>query len=83
MKFPQFRKYANGLNYFKLSDKETMEEIQLVGKKYSVHQMKAVILPERNHIMDLLDAGNNHIIIIDEKEYNAFYNDCVSNRVRI
>ena len=80
MDFPQYRKYANGLNYFKIIDKNHLEEIQLIGKKYAVNQLEARILPERNFIMDLLEMSSGYILEISEKEYMEFYEDCLTTR---
>jgi hypothetical protein len=52
--FPQFRKYANNRNFFKISSAQDFEEISFIGSKKIVRQHKAMILPDRNLVQDLL-----------------------------
>lgn len=52
--FPQYRKYSNNRNFFKISSAEDFEEISFIGSKAIVRQYHAAILPDRNLIQDLL-----------------------------
>lgn len=52
--FPQYRKYSNNRNFFKISSAEDFEEISFIGNKHIVRQHRATILPDRNLIQDLL-----------------------------
>lgn len=52
--FPQYRKYSNNRNYFKIRSAEDFEEISFIGSKHIVRQHRATILPDRNLIQDLL-----------------------------
>lgn len=52
--FPQYRKYANNRNFFKISSTLDFEEISFIGSKKIVRQHKAMILPDRNLVQDLL-----------------------------
>jgi len=52
--FPQYRKYSNNRNFFKISSAEDFEEISFIGSKAIVRQYRAAILPDRNLIQDLL-----------------------------
>ncbi len=72
MEFPQYRKYANGLSYFKITDAGEFIEIQVLGKFYLESHFVAKILPDRNHISDLIVADGERVMIIDEKEFDAF-----------
>lgn len=52
--FPQYRKYSNNRNFFKIRSAEDFEEISFIGSKRIVRQHRATILPDRNLVQDLL-----------------------------
>ncbi len=52
--FPIYRKYKNKKNFFKIISNKQFEEIQLIGDKVIVKEIRATQLPEYNHINDLL-----------------------------
>ncbi|MEO8761567.1 MAG: hypothetical protein ABI388_09145 [Bacteroidia bacterium] len=54
IKYPQYRKYKNGLSYFKISSPILMEEIKVVGSKLFTYQIEAKQYPEKVFINDLL-----------------------------
>jgi hypothetical protein len=54
MSFPQYRKYPNNRNFFKIINAGEFEEISFIGTKKIVVAHKAKILPDRNLILDLL-----------------------------
>lgn len=67
--YPLYRKYSHGRTYFKVISESEWEEVQVMGNKYSIHQFKATILPDRNYIHDLTFDFKSNWIEIDEKEY--------------
>jgi hypothetical protein len=52
--FPQYRKYKNNKNFFRIINAEEFEEISFIGSRKIVVAHKAKILPDRNLILDLL-----------------------------
>ena len=54
IKYPQYRKYKNGLSYFKISSLVLAEEIKIVGSKRFVYTIEAKQYPEKVFINDLL-----------------------------
>jgi hypothetical protein len=68
IQFPVYRKYKNGKSYFKIISRNEFEEIQILGSKKIINTIKAVQLPEMNHVYDLV---YNKAIAqeISEKEY--------------
>lgn len=52
--FPQYRKYKNGLSYFKILSLTEFEEIKMVGNKAILHKVLAKQYPEMVFINDLL-----------------------------
>ena len=54
MKFPQYRRYKNGLSYFKILSFKEFEEIKVVGEKHVIDKIIAVQYPEKVFINDLL-----------------------------
>jgi hypothetical protein len=69
MKFPVYRKYINGLSWFRIDSPESFEEIRKIGSKYirTEHQVK--ILPERNMVHDLLFEFGSFAVEIEAAEY--------------
>ncbi|MBC7862112.1 MAG: hypothetical protein IAF38_04005 [Bacteroidia bacterium] len=52
--FPQYRKYKNGKNFFKIVSEKEFEEKTFLGGKTITHRFEVKILPDRNLISDLL-----------------------------
>lgn len=69
--YPIYRKYKNNKSYFKIISKEEFEEIQVFGNTYTLHHLKAKILPDRNLIEDLSINYITYCDVISEKEYEA------------
>lgn len=57
-----------------------MLEIQLLGSRYSLFEMEAKILPDRNFVSDLIQNAGGHWEEITEAEFEAFYLDCQLKR---
>jgi len=69
IKFPQYRKYNNEKNYFKIISENSFEEKSFVGKKVLINQFEAKILPDRNFIVDLVFDFSDFAVAISESEY--------------
>lgn len=54
IKYPQYRRYKNGLSYFKIFSPMLCEEIKVVGSKRVVFKIEAKQYPEMVFINDLL-----------------------------
>jgi hypothetical protein len=76
--FPLFRRYSNGRSYFRIISGDEMEELQVIGSSYTIHLLKAKILPERNQIMDLIQANMAGIEMLNEDEYSKQVDDIKS-----
>jgi hypothetical protein len=73
--YPQYRKYLNGKNYFKIISADELEEIHYVGKKCFVSILKARILPDRNFIHDLT-FDVQVAVVISAGEYGRVRGEC-------
>lgn len=71
MKYPQYRRYKNGLSYFKILSPVMFEEIKVVGSKRIVYSVEAKQYPEKIFINDLLLAYKLFADEISETEYEA------------
>jgi hypothetical protein len=69
IKFPQYSKYNNEKNYFKIISENSFEEKSFVGKKVLINQFEAKILPDRNFIVDLVFDFSDFAVAISESEY--------------
>jgi hypothetical protein len=54
IQFPVYRRYKNGKSYFKIISRNEFEEIQILGSKKIINTIKAIQLPEMNHVHDLV-----------------------------
>jgi len=70
-KFPQYRRYSNGLSYFKILSPTEFEEIKIVGGKRVKQHVVASQYPEKVFINDLLFNYEGFAEEIVEKEYLA------------
>ena len=73
IKFPQYRRYKNGLSYFKILSLTEFEEIQVIGEKLLVNRVIAGQYPEKVFINDLLFKYEDFAEEIDEKQYKEKY----------
>jgi hypothetical protein len=76
MDYPQYRKYHNGRNYFRIISAEEMEEIHFTGEKCFITVLKAKVLPDRNLIYDLTFDFEKMGVEISREEYEAVRNKC-------
>lgn len=53
--FPQYRKLSNNRTFYKIMDERNFWEIQLMGSKKVIHEIKATQYPEMLRIKDMLD----------------------------
>ena len=77
VKYPQFRKYINDMAYFKIVSESEWEEIQVMGKRYSIHLFTAKILPDRNFIYDLTYDYERNWLEIEEEEYERIKSNVI------
>jgi hypothetical protein len=54
IKYPQYRRYKNGLSYFKILSLVLFEEIKVIGSKRLINCIEAKQYPEKVFINDLL-----------------------------
>jgi hypothetical protein len=72
--FPQYRRYLNGKNYFRIDSLESFEEIRSLGSKWSVETHRAKILPDHYLINDLLFHFAPFAVEISAEDYNSMRN---------
>jgi|JI10StandDraft_1071094.scaffolds.fasta_scaffold67042_2 hypothetical protein len=69
IQFPQYRKYSNNKNFFKINSPKEFEEIQVIGSKKLHRKVVATQFPEMNLIIDLVTLANEFILRSDEGEF--------------
>jgi len=67
--YPQFRKYKNGLSYFKILSPDLCYEIKKVGSKSFLFTIEAKQYPEKVFIQDLLFNYQGFALEINAEEY--------------
>lgn len=76
--YPVYRKYANGMSFYKIISPSVFEEIKILGNTKSLHLFEAKILPDRNYIYDLTFNYEKHWIACSEEEYESIKAQCTS-----
>jgi len=79
--FPQYRRLSNGMSFYEITGPSRMREIQVIGKYWMEHMMEARILPERNHIGDLLDLKFPGVEAINEETFREHERHCREERI--
>ena len=74
--FPVYRKYAHNRTFFKITSAHEFEELQIIGHSYSIHHIKAKILPDRNFISDMLFDYQKNWQAIEQAEYENKLREC-------
>lgn len=67
--FPQYRKLANGLTFYKIIDDRNFEEIQFLGSIKNKYKTEAKQYPEILRIQDMLNCLENIYHLSTEKEW--------------
>lgn len=69
--YPVYRKYEGNRSFFKVNSSNSFTEIQVMGQKLFLHEIKAKILPDFQLIEDMINLHNNHWIISTESEFES------------
>lgn len=69
IQFPVYRKYKNNTTFFRITDRNRFEEIQLIGSRSILNTVNATQLPEMNHIYDLVYNHEGLGLEITENEW--------------
>ena len=81
--FPVYRKYPHNRTFFKIISEEAFEEINILGKTYSVRNVKAQIMPDRNYIHDMVYNYEKYWKVISEEEYKQAKKHCEEHLERM
>ncbi|MBK9175559.1 MAG: hypothetical protein IPM46_04315 [Flavobacteriales bacterium] len=69
--YPAFRRLRGALHYYRIDGPDRFTEVQVVGSKRVVHQVKALIYPELVRIQDMLHGSGGLFERIGEQEWTA------------
>lgn len=75
IQFPQYRKYSNNKNFFKINSPKEFEEIQVIGSKKLHRKVVATQFPEMNLIIDLVTFANEFILNSSQNEFDELIAD--------
>jgi len=75
IQFPQYRKYSNNKNFFKINSPKEFEEIQVIGSKKLHRKVVATQFPEMNLIIDLVTLANEFIHNSSQNEFDELIAD--------
>lgn len=69
-KFPVYRKYSNGLSYFKIESETRLIELKkMPGDAWEKFTLNAQNYFDRVHIKDLIDCSSEHCQKIEIKDF--------------
>ena len=69
MTYPIFRKYNDGLTYFKITSDTEFQELKRQGKYYSLSNFKCKIHPDRVFMNDLIACSDGFILMSSDIEF--------------
>ena len=61
LRFPLYRRSANGLNWYRINSPKELIEVQRVGSRYVIHKLSALAYPEQVRIMELIAMADGHV----------------------
>ena len=65
--FPQYRKLSNNRCFYEILDERHFKEIQLIGSRVVLHDIRAEQYPEILRIMDMLAAHEPYLMSNSEE----------------
>lgn len=83
MKFPVYRKYPHNKTFFRINSENDFEELNLIGKAYTLRHFTVKIFSDRVFIKDMLENTQRYWIEISEEEYENQQSYCMENLNRI
>lgn len=66
-----YYKTINQQNHYCIYNKDTMIEVQKVGRKYFIFEIKAKIFPDFQRIDDIIRNTYNNIAVSDANEFES------------
>ena len=69
--FPQYRKLVNEKAFYKIIDARNFEEIQLIGSKIKLFQIRASQYPEILKIDDMINLTTDNYLYSSGNEWNG------------
>ncbi|MGB3870987.1 MAG: hypothetical protein WBG34_14325 [Flavobacteriales bacterium] len=61
LRFPLYRRSANGLNWYRINSPSELVEVQRVGRKHVIHRLSALAYPEHVRIQELIAMSDGHV----------------------
>ncbi len=69
MTYPIYRKYNDGLTYFKITSDAEFQELKRQGKYYSLSNFRCKNHPDRVFMNDLIACSDGYILASNESEF--------------
>lgn len=69
MEFPIYRKYFNGMSFYKIISLIEFEEKQMIGSKVHKHHVIASQFPEKLRIKDMIECKDKLWSAMTDTEY--------------
>ncbi|MBW7867743.1 MAG: hypothetical protein H3C31_05400 [Brumimicrobium sp.] len=69
MNFPQYRKKFDSQSFYKITSFTSFEEIQLIGKRFFIHNVLVDKYFEKIQILDMLNISSELYQLSSESEY--------------
>lgn len=69
-KFPIFRRTEDGRHFFRIEAEDAFTEIQVVGRRALLHQVKASMYPELVRIQDMIHGDGGRYLELEPTEWS-------------
>ncbi len=73
--FPKFRMLIDGRHFYRIDGPEEFTEIQIIGTRRTIHDIKATAYPEKLRVRQMIDMSDGLYTEIDalrwEEEWEA------------
>ena len=73
VKFPVYRKYEGDRSFFKITSPKDFTEIQVMGNRFFIHEIKAKTFPDFQMIVDMINLHNNHWMEATSEEFEEIF----------
>lgn len=74
--FPLFRKSSNAKSFYKIESLNKLEELQIIGNKYIIHNLNAALYPEKLFIHELIQNIDGRYIEISSNDFDSMLQYC-------
>ena len=77
--FPIFLKYPHHKTFFRITDANTFDQLDIIGTGYHLQHFTATVYPDKLLILDMMENQNGYWLESSEQEWNEQWAYCQEN----